>query len=111
MWSWRSYPQKEKLLKLRQGRDQDAVNSALSALTEVAQSGEGNVLDLSIQAARVRCTVGEITQAMEKVHKRHVASTSMVRGAYVAAHGDSDEISKTIELVTVSLGRFLYLMC
>lgn len=111
MWSWCSYPQKEKLLKLRQGRDQDAVNSALSALTEVAQSGEGNVLDLSIQAARVRCTVGEITQAMEKVHRRHVASTSMVRGAYVAAHGDSDEISKTIELVTVSLETFLYLMC
>lgn len=94
--------QKEKLSKIRQTRDQESVDSALAALTAVARSGEGNLLDLSIKAARVRCTVGEITQAMEAVHKRHVASTSMVRGAYLSEHGETDEVKETLELVRVS---------
>jgi methylmalonyl-CoA mutase len=86
---------------MREKRKQESVDSALSALTEAARSGEGNLLDLSIKAARVRCSVGEITQAMEAVHKRHVASTNMVRGAYVSEHGETEGIKKTLELVKV----------
>ena len=93
--------QKEKLLKLRQTRDQSSVDSALSALTECAKSGEGNLLDLSIKASRVRCTVGEISDAMENVHGRHVASTRMVSGAYITEYGEGDDVHKTIECVKV----------
>lgn len=93
--------QKEKLLKLRQTRDQSSVDSALSALTECAEGGEGNLLDLSIKAARVRCTVGEISDSMESVHGRHVASMRMVSGAYITEYGEGDDIHKTIESVKV----------
>ena len=93
--------QKEKLVKLRQTRDQTAIDSALSALTQCAESGTGNLLDLSIQAARARCTVGEISDAMEKVHGRHVASTRMVSGAYLSEYGEGDEIQQAMDAVKV----------
>jgi Methylmalonyl-CoA mutase len=54
---------------LRKTRDAAKVESCLSALTECASGGEGNLLQLAVDAARARCTVGEITQAMEKVGK------------------------------------------
>ena len=59
--------QKAKLEKLYGSRDQSAVDAALSALTDCAAGKGGNLLDLSIKAARVRCTVGEISDALEKV--------------------------------------------
>merc|ERR1711970_152025 len=55
-------------------------------------SGEGNLLELAISAARARCTVGEISSAMEKVFGRHVASDKMVSGAYRSEYGETDEI-------------------
>ena len=61
------FMQKAKLEKLYGSRDQSAVDAALSALTDCAAGKGGNLLDLSIKAARVRCTVGEISDAMEKV--------------------------------------------
>ena len=67
------FQQKAKLEKLKSSRDQSAVNSALGALTQCAESGRGNLLELSIQASRARCTVGEISDALEKVVGRHVA--------------------------------------
>ena len=106
--SWSIYPQKEKLVKLRQTRDQAAVDSSLSALTECAETGKGNLLDLSIQAVRARCTVGEISEAMEKVHGRHVASTRMVSGAYLSEYGAGEEIEKTMEVVKVSKNHFAH---
>lgn len=78
------------------------MDSALSALTQCAESGEGNLLYLSIKAARARCTVGEISDAMEKVHGRHVASTRMVSGAYLSEYGGGEEIEKTLEVVKVN---------
>ena len=60
---------------------------------------DGNLLDLSIKAARVRCTVGEISDALEKVHGRHVAAPRMVSGAYVAEYGDREEIDKALKKV------------
>lgn len=64
----------------------------------VSLSG-GNLLDLSIKAARARCTVGEISDAMEKVHGRHVAAPRMVSGAYVTEYGDREEIDKALKRV------------
>merc|ERR1711879_1125321 len=69
----------------------------LVAIQDAAKSGEGNLLELAISAARARCTVGEITRAMEAVYGRHVASDKMVSGAYRAEYGETDELSKTIE--------------
>lgn len=57
------------------------------------------MLDLSIKAARVRCTVGEISDALEKVHGRHVATPRMVSGAYVTEYGDREEIDKALKKV------------
>jgi len=51
-------------------------------LTEAAQSNKGNLLALSVEAAKARATVGEISQALEKVYGRHVAKDQIVRGAY-----------------------------
>ena len=60
---------------------------------------DGNLLDLSIKAARTRCTVGEISDTLEKVHGRHVAAPRMVSGAYVTEYGDREEIDKTLKKV------------
>jgi methylmalonyl-CoA mutase len=51
-------------------------------LTKAAESGEGNLLELSVKAAAARATVGEISDALEKVYGRYVAKDSIVRGAY-----------------------------
>ena len=95
------FMQKAKLEKLYASRDQSAVDAALSALTDCAAGKGGNLLDLSIKAARVRCTVGEISDAMEKVHGRHVASPRMVSGAYAAEYGQREEIDEAMKKVQV----------
>merc|ERR1712193_413341 len=64
-----------------------------------AKSGEGNLLELAISAARARCTVGEITRAMEAVYGRHVASDKMVSGAYRAEYGETNEIKAVTEAI------------
>lgn len=92
------------MVKLRQSRDQNTVDSALSALTQCAETSDGNLLDLSIKAARVRCTVGEISDAMEKIVGRHVASTRMVSGAYISEYGEGGEADQAMEAVKVILG-------
>ena len=69
-----------KLERLRAERDQEAVNRALAALTECAETGDGNLLDLSVRAARARATVGEMTQALERVFGRHVAEIKAISG-------------------------------
>src|SRR5262245_54678644 len=63
--------QVKRLAELRAQRDPAAVDAALKALTECARSGQGNLLELSIAAARVRATVGEISDALEKVFGRY----------------------------------------
>ena len=93
--------QKSKLEKLRASRDLAAVNSALDALTQCAESNQGNLLELSIQASRARCTVGEISDALEKVVGRHVAVPRMVSGAYVSEYGQAEEVDKAMRRVEV----------
>ena len=86
-----------KLERLRAERDQGAVDQALAALTKAAESGEGNVLELSVAAARAMATVGEITQAMEKVWGRHVASIKTVSGVYRQEVGQETSAVKEVQ--------------
>lgn len=91
--------QLEKLKRIKEQRNPDEVKIAMDAISECCKTGQGNLLDLSIKAARVRCTVGEITEAMERVVGRHVASDRMVSGAYKTEFGETDEISQCIKKV------------
>ena len=79
-----------RLKKVRASRDAVAVQAALDALTHCAQSGEGNLLDLSIKATRLRATVGEISDALEKVWGRHRAEPQKVTGVYAAAYDSAE---------------------
>lgn len=72
----------ERINKVKASRDSAACQKALDALTSAAASGQGNLMELSVQAAKLRATVGEISLALEKVYGRHVANDSIVRGAY-----------------------------
>ena len=81
-----------KLEQLRAERSQAAVDAALDALTHAAERGDGNLLALSIDAARAQATVGEISDALEKVYGRHVATIRTIEGVYrteVGAEADS----------------------
>ena len=80
-----------RLKQLRARRDQQAVQAALDALTNAAESGQGNLLDLSIKAVRLRATVGEVSSALEKAWGRFKADTQSVSGVYGAAFTDDEE--------------------
>jgi methylmalonyl-CoA mutase len=86
----------DRLKTVKANRDSKAVAQALAALTEAAQNDEGNLLDLSIQAMRLRATVGEVSEALEKVFGRHRADTQKVSGIYAAAY-DSGHEGDTME--------------
>jgi methylmalonyl-CoA mutase len=75
-----------RLQKIKENRDAARVESALAAITFAAESGTGNLLDLSIQAVRLRATVGEVSDALEKAFGRHRADTNKVSGVYAAAY-------------------------
>jgi methylmalonyl-CoA mutase len=77
--------QLKRLAEVRARRDAGAVVAALDALTEAARAGHGNLLDLAIKAVRARATVGEISDALEKVYGRYRARTESVSGVYGAA--------------------------
>ena len=72
----------EKLQRLRAERDPAATQSALDALTEAASRCDGNLLELTIAAARAKASVGEMAGALEKVFGRHVAKTQVIAGVY-----------------------------
>jgi methylmalonyl-CoA mutase len=82
--------QLEKLTRLRANRDQAAVDAACAALTQAAADGTGNLLDLSIKAARARATVGEISAALEDVYGRHKAKIHVNSGVYAASVDPKD---------------------
>jgi methylmalonyl-CoA mutase len=80
----------ERLERLRRERDGAATTSALAALTACAAGQGGNLLDLAVQAARARATVGEISFALEKVWGRHQAEIRRLSGVYSAEVGESE---------------------
>src|SRR4030095_9991674 len=90
----------DKLKRLRSERDQKEVDSALAALTRSAGEGNGNLLALAIDAARVKATVGEISDAMEKVFGRHRAEIKSITGVYKReASAMSNRVEKVQELI------------
>ena len=80
-----------RLQRIRAARDAGKVQACLDALTAAAQSGAGNLLALSIDAMRARATVGEVSDALEKVWGRHRARSQEVSGVYAGAYGDANE--------------------
>jgi methylmalonyl-CoA mutase len=80
-----------RLAKVKATRDGAQVRSALEALTACAKSGQGNLLELSVQAMRARATVGEVSDALERVYGRHRADTQKVTGVYAAAYQTDDQ--------------------
>jgi methylmalonyl-CoA mutase len=80
----------ERLEAIRARRDSGKVQAALDALTQCAESGQGNLLDLSVKAIRLRATVGEVSSALEKVWGRHRADTQKVTGVYAAAYDSAE---------------------
>jgi methylmalonyl-CoA mutase len=87
-----------KLEKLRAERDQSAVDAALADLTKAAD-GDGNLLELAINAARAKATVGEISDALERVWGRHQAEIRTIAGVYRDEVGKGSNIASATELV------------
>jgi methylmalonyl-CoA mutase len=97
-----------RLNDVRATRDEKACSSALQALTAAASSGEGNLLDLAVNATRCRATVGEISDALENVYGRFVANAQTVSGVYGAAYAEDanwEGISMDIDAFVEEHGR------
>ena len=89
-----------KLNQLKAERDSDQVEKSLAALTKAADTGEGNLLALAIEAGRAKATVGEISLALELVYGRHKAEIRSISGVYGSEVGDeTDAVKATRELV------------
>ena len=92
--------QLDKLGRLRQERDPQAVEDALAALTRAADRGNGNLLALAVDAARAKATVGEISAALEKVYGRHRAEIRALSGVYKREVGMNEAVARVQALVT-----------
>ena len=90
------------LAALRAARDQQAVDKALAALSKCAKSGEGNLLALAVEAAKVRATLGEISLALEENWGRYVAKTQTISGVY----SNEMKMNKDFEAALVASDRF-----
>jgi len=88
----------KRLEQLRAKRNNDEVNIALDALTKAAETGEGNLLELSIDAARKRASLGEISYALEKVYGRYKAMIRSISGVYSFESKDNENFKKACEL-------------
>jgi methylmalonyl-CoA mutase len=100
--------QLSKLQQLKGTRDVKAVEAALQALTRCAETGEGNLLDFAVRAARARATVGEISYALEKVFGRHVAEIRTISGVYRRTLGENpvaDRVQEKVEAFERLTGR------
>src|SRR5216683_2142960 len=93
----------DKLARLKRERDQKAVDDALAALTRSAGEGNGNLLALAIDAARAKATVGEISDAMEKVFGRHRAEIKSITGVYKR---EASTMSNRVEKVQALIDAF-----
>ena len=88
----------DKLKRLRAERDQAATDAALNALTEGARRN-ANLLELAVQAARAKATVGEISDALEAAFGRHVATVQTVSGVYAKEAGTDARFARAREMV------------
>jgi methylmalonyl-CoA mutase len=93
--------QLERLRKLKAERDHEAVVQSLQRLTECARTGEGNLLELAIDAARNRATLGEISSAMEEHFGRHKAAVRTISGVYSNESTGNKEFREVQELTNL----------
>ena len=84
--------QVERIKQIKEKRDNDAVERALAEVTKYAET-DGNLLEACIRAVRARATVGEISDALEKVFGRYVATTQCISGIYAGEYGDDEVIA------------------
>ena len=89
----------ERLRKLREIRDPQKVEDCLQKITKSMETGEGNLLDLAVDAARARASLGEISDAIEKVAGRHKAVIRSISGVYSSEFAD-EEIMKEVRQMT-----------
>jgi methylmalonyl-CoA mutase len=82
----------DKLQRLRAERDREAMTRSLDSLADIARTGRGNLLAGAVEAARNKATVGEITEALERVFNRHVAQIHTTRGVYAGALGSNGHL-------------------
>ncbi|MBH1966523.1 MAG: methylmalonyl-CoA mutase [Comamonadaceae bacterium] len=79
-----------RLNDIKKERNSERVQQALEAITNIAETGQGNLLAAAIDAIRARATVGEVSDAMEKIFGRHRADTQKVTGVYAAAYDSAE---------------------
>jgi methylmalonyl-CoA mutase len=91
--------QLERLAKLKRERNSEAVQHSLARLEHCAATGEGNLLDLAVEAARNRATLGEISTALEKVWGRYQAATRSIAGVYSSESSTVEEFTRAQQLV------------
>jgi methylmalonyl-CoA mutase len=87
-----------RLKEIKSARDEAAVQQALEALYRCAETGEGNLLEHAVEAARARATLGEISDAMERVFGRFTAQTRAVSGVYAGEISNDEEFKKALAL-------------
>ena len=101
--------QLRRLNELRTKRSEPKVTTTLHALTQCAERGDGNLLDRCLEAARAHATVGEMSEALEKVFGRHHPVTSVVSGVYTSAVGEERqelvEIRERVARFSIKTGR------
>lgn len=90
----------KRLNEVKKNRNNEEVQNALEALTKCAETGEGNLLELSIVAARARATLGEISSAIEKVSGRYQAVTRTISGVYSSEYAQDDELFEQVRKMT-----------
>ena len=90
--------QLRRLISLKAGRNADTVSSALQAITAAAENGQGNLLELAVEAARQRATLGEISDAMESAFGRYNAEARTVSGIYSNEIMEDKDFAKAKEL-------------
>jgi methylmalonyl-CoA mutase len=91
--------QLKRLAQLKRERDPEAVRLALEQLAQCASTGEGNLLECAVDAARNRATLGEISSALERVWGRYQATTRTIAGVYSAESGSAVEFKKARQMV------------
>jgi len=90
----------EKIKKVKKSRDQKLVAAALNGITNAANNSNENLLDLAIKAARVRCTVGEISDALERIYGRYKPVSSVAVGVYRSSYNEKEDINKVADLIS-----------
>jgi methylmalonyl-CoA mutase len=88
-----------RLAQLKRERDADAVRQSLEMIERCAATGDGNLLECAVDAARKRVTLGEISCAVERVWGRYQATTRTIAGVYSAAGGQAAEFTKAVAMV------------